>query len=136
LLAAFLLFVAVSVRATPIEVRYSAPSGEPVSGRLIIFARRIDGGDAAASSIDGSPFAPDRVAATARDVASLAPGQTVQLGSESAANATPVRRNVSNRFMISPLSRRCSAPLKARKLTHVRIPRKENRHGADTIAGG
>jgi len=83
LLAAFLLFAAVSVRATPIEVRYSAPSGEPVSGRLIIFARRIDGGDAAASSIDGSPFAPDRVAATARDVASLAPGQTVQLGSDS-----------------------------------------------------
>jgi hypothetical protein len=75
--ALLLLLTAAQAWAIPIEVMLTVPTAEPVSGRLIIFARPVAADKSVPASVDGSPFAPEGVAVTARDVTSLATGQVV-----------------------------------------------------------
>jgi Na+/H+-dicarboxylate symporter len=46
-----------------------------LSGRVLVFAHRVEPGAAAETEIDTSPFAPTETAVAAREIDTLAPGQ-------------------------------------------------------------
>jgi S-formylglutathione hydrolase FrmB len=73
-----------AARADPVTMNVSAaPSVRgPLSGRLIVFAHRIEPGAAAETAIDVSPFAPTETAVAAREIDALAPGQTAAVDGE------------------------------------------------------
>lgn len=68
--------VAIPVTITP------AAAPAPLSGRLIVFAQRIEPGATAQTEIDSSPFAPTNTAVAAREVHALASGQTALVDGE------------------------------------------------------
>src|SRR3954468_16740450 len=81
---ALLAFAGSAALADPVTIPVvAAPSlhGQ-LSGRLLIFAHRVEPGAAAESAIDTSPFAPTETAVAAREVDSLAPGQIATIDAE------------------------------------------------------
>jgi S-formylglutathione hydrolase FrmB len=75
-LAAALVLLAAPALAEPVTIPVAAAPGlqGPLSGRLIVFARRTEPGAAAEAGIDSSPFEPTGTAVAAREVEALAPG--------------------------------------------------------------
>jgi hypothetical protein len=86
--AAFFLglfaFAGTPAFADPVTIPVAAaPSIHgPLSGRLIVFAHRIEPGAAAENAIDVSPFAPTETAVAAREIDALAPGQVAAVDAE------------------------------------------------------
>jgi hypothetical protein len=85
--AAALLTLAAPARALadpvaiPVVVA-PATAPAPLSGRLIVFAQRVEPGAATQTEIDSSPFAPTNTAVAAREVHALASGQTALVDGE------------------------------------------------------
>jgi len=65
-----------------IPVTATAATGGPVSGRLIVFARKVAPDSKPEAAIDTSPFSPTETAVAAREVSALAPGQTAIVDAE------------------------------------------------------
>jgi S-formylglutathione hydrolase FrmB len=76
-LAAFFVGAAAPAPA-PVEVpvQLDVSVATPMSGRLILFAKRAKLGDKTPASVDADPFAGSANAVAARDIASLSTGQT------------------------------------------------------------
>jgi hypothetical protein len=70
--------------ADPVTVPVTLASGVEgmQSGRLLVFARRLEPGAALPAEVDTSPFEPSGTAVVGREVEALAPGQTVALDGE------------------------------------------------------
>jgi S-formylglutathione hydrolase FrmB len=82
-LAASALLQATPAAADPVTVPVTlAPGGETASGRLLVFATRVELGAPAQQSVDTSPFEPTATAVAAREVMALAPGTTATLDGE------------------------------------------------------
>ncbi|MDQ8757293.1 alpha/beta hydrolase-fold protein [Sphingosinicella sp. LHD-64] len=67
--------------AIPVTIAPAAAPA-PLSGRLIVFAQRVEPGAAPQTEIDSSPFAPTNTAVAAREVHALASGQTALVDGE------------------------------------------------------
>jgi S-formylglutathione hydrolase FrmB len=76
--------VAQPAAAEPVAIPVAmAPSiAGPVSGRLIVFARKAASGEKAPAAVDGSPFSPTETAVAAREVSALSPGETATVDAE------------------------------------------------------
>lgn len=77
------------------HVDVAEPHGQPVSGRLLVFA--VDAKTAEASAKDGkvtevdaSPLAPDQVSIVGEEVSRLVPGQGVDIGADAMAYPHPL----------------------------------------------
>src|SRR3954469_7094839 len=70
--------------ADPVAIHVSAaPSVQgPLSGRLIVFAHRVEPGAAPETAIDVSPFAPTETAVAAREIEALPAGQAASVDAE------------------------------------------------------
>src|SRR5882672_2587337 len=81
---ALLAFAGTAALADPVAIPVTAaPSVHgPLSGRLLVFAHRVEPGAAAETAIDTSPFAPTETAVAAREIDSLAPGQVATVDAE------------------------------------------------------
>lgn len=86
-LLALVALVAAPVAATDIQVRLSASTPKPVSGRLIVFAQRVDPSTKATpDAIDIESFSPpDHVAIAARDIDDLAQDEIVRVDADDTA---------------------------------------------------
>jgi hypothetical protein len=90
--AAALALVAVpGFAADPVVIPVTAAAGRnaPLSGRLIVFAQKVEPGAAARDEVDSSPFHPADTAVAAREVHALRPGQVAQVDGETDAFPTP-----------------------------------------------
>jgi S-formylglutathione hydrolase FrmB len=92
--AAFAFALAVAqpaLAADPVVIPVTAAPGqeEILSGRLIVFAQRIEPGAPAQESVDSSPFNPTETAVAAREVQALRPGQIAQVDGETDAFPVP-----------------------------------------------
>jgi len=81
LLPLVMLLAPVAADATRFQVKLPREHAGPVSGRLIVFAQALDG-KAPPPSVDASPFDPGPVIVAAQEVASLTPGETVELDAD------------------------------------------------------
>jgi S-formylglutathione hydrolase FrmB len=79
-----LALAAAPALAGPLDIPVSLEAGEPEPGpgRLIVFAQRVEPGAPPTPTIDASPFDPTGTALAAREIAGLAPGQTVLVDGE------------------------------------------------------
>ncbi|HEX4737503.1 MAG TPA: alpha/beta hydrolase [Allosphingosinicella sp.] len=70
--------------ADPVTIPVTAAPGPtaPLSGRLIVFAQRVEPGAARQNEVDTSPFSPTDTAVAAREVEALAPGQVAVVDAE------------------------------------------------------
>jgi hypothetical protein len=86
-----LAFAGGAALADPVTIPVvAAPSLQgPLSGRLIVFAHRIEPGAAPESAIDVSPFAPTETAVAAREIDSLALGQAATVDAETGSFPAP-----------------------------------------------
>jgi S-formylglutathione hydrolase FrmB len=86
-----LAFAGAAAGAEPVAIPVTAaPSLQaPLSGRLILFAHRVEPGAAPESAIDVSPFAPTETAVAARELESLAPGQVATVDAETGTFPAP-----------------------------------------------
>ena len=82
--AALVLAAAPSLAADPVVIPVTAGPGQnaPLSGRLIVFAQRVEPGAAAQDEVDSSPFHPTDTAVAAREIEALRPGQVAQVDGE------------------------------------------------------
>ena len=83
--AAALAFAATPLAAAdPVAIPVTVASGQngPLSGRIIVFAQRVEPGAAPSQEIDSSPFAPTETAVAAREVESLRPGEVAIVDGE------------------------------------------------------
>jgi S-formylglutathione hydrolase FrmB len=81
---ALLAFAGTAAVADPVAIPVAAaPSLQgPLSGRLIVFAHRVEPGAAAETAVDSSPFAPTETAVAAREILALAPNQVATVDGE------------------------------------------------------
>ena len=89
--AAFLLGLAGPALAAPVAVEVTtAPAIQgPQSGRILVFARRVEPGAAAATEIDSSPFEPTGTAVAGREVQALVAGRPAIVDGETDAFPMP-----------------------------------------------
>lgn len=84
--AALLAFAApLAALADPVAIPVTvapALAPAPLSGRLIVFAQRIEPGAAPQTEIDSSPFAPTQTSVAAREVHALTAGRTALVDGE------------------------------------------------------
>jgi hypothetical protein len=66
--------------AIPVTLAPSIPG--PESGRILVFAKRVEPGAAPATSIDTSPFEPTGTAIAAREIQALTPGEVARVDTE------------------------------------------------------
>ena len=85
LLALALALAASDAGAEPALVPVSAAPtlAGPLSGRLIVFARKVSSGDGPAAPVDSSMFSPTETAVAARELSVLGPGGTIWVDGES-----------------------------------------------------
>ena len=92
------MFAAVALAAAPLPVRAepvaievtTAPSiSGPQSGRILVFAHRVEPGAPASTEVDSSPFEPTGTAVAAREVEALLPGRPAIVDGETGAFPTP-----------------------------------------------
>jgi hypothetical protein len=90
-LAASLAAFAAPALADPIAIAVIAGPNlhGPLSGRLIVFAHRVEPGAAPETAIDSSPFAPTETAVAAREVEAMRPGQVTTVDGETDTFPTP-----------------------------------------------
>src|SRR3954471_20876082 len=79
-----LAFAGAAAGAEPVAIPVTAaPSLQaPLSGRLIVFAHRVEPGAAPETAIDVSPFAPTETAVAAREIEALPAGQAASVDAE------------------------------------------------------
>ena len=84
LFLAWLAFATGAAAAEPVDIPVTmAPNLHDIlSGRLIVFAHRVEPGAPPESEIDTSPFAPTETAVAAREVEALRPGQVATVDVE------------------------------------------------------
>ncbi|WP_109809249.1 alpha/beta hydrolase [Sphingosinithalassobacter portus] len=76
------------VAAPAVPVMLSADLGEHRSGRLLVFAQRVEPGAEPQDSVDTSPFNPSGTAIAAREVSDLTPGAPAFVGASTDAFPT------------------------------------------------
>ncbi|HEY1607512.1 MAG TPA: alpha/beta hydrolase [Allosphingosinicella sp.] len=88
--ALLLALVGAPALADPVTIPVAAAPGteKPLSGRLIVFAQRIDPGAPPQGQVDSSPFHPTDTAVAAREVEALAPAQVAIVDGETDAFPT------------------------------------------------
>jgi len=81
MLAAALVASQASAQVT-LPVRLDPSIGAAQSGRILVFAHKVDPGDKPSDSVDTTEFAPSDTAIAAREVGSLQPGATATVDGE------------------------------------------------------
>jgi len=89
--AALALATAPLAAADPVVIPVTTAPGQnaPLSGRLIVFAQKVEPGAAPAEEIDSSPFRPTDTAVAAREVHALRAGQIANVDGETDTFPTP-----------------------------------------------
>jgi enterochelin esterase-like enzyme len=81
-MGAAMLLVAAAAAPVVVPVRLAAGIADHQSGRLLVFAQRVEPGAKASESIDPSPYDPRATAIAAREVEDLSAGGTVAVDGE------------------------------------------------------
>jgi hypothetical protein len=81
----FALAAPASAAGAPVSVRFGKAISAPVSGRLLVFAKRVEEGAKPEEAVDPTVFDPRRVAVAARDVEGIASGAIVAIDTETGA---------------------------------------------------
>lgn len=85
-----MLMTAGAAAAQPVTIPVTlAPGSAPASGRLLVFATRVQPGAAAQTDIDVSPFEPSGTIVAGREVTALAAGQSATVDGETDAYPQP-----------------------------------------------
>jgi len=87
LLLSLALSFAAPALADPVAIPVDAAPdvAAPLSGRLLVFAHRVEPGAAAATEVDSSPFEPTGTAVAAREIDGISAGATVLVDGETGA---------------------------------------------------
>lgn len=88
---ALLAFAGSAASAEPVEIPVTVTPGVqgPLSGRLIVFAHRVEPGAPPETAIDASWFTPTETAVAAREVEAMRPGQITTVDGETDTSPMP-----------------------------------------------
>src|SRR5881628_12589 len=84
MLAAAATLATAPARAEPVTIPVTVAPGiaTSVSGRLIVFAQKVQPDAKPVEAVDSSPFSPTETAVAAREVGALAPGEVASVDGE------------------------------------------------------